>query len=242
MVSIVGNIKINDAIRLKYLECTLKSYAFLKDFKLILNIDTDCKTLDKITELVKKIGFKNFELSNESGNYGEVYCRLLEQTKSHWIINLIEDHFCLLNNELAFLTLLNEASSNNVDVIKSSFWQIEKNSSKEIFGHYDTNYGLVFDNNKTNHNLYQKYYGSRYYIGVNFITTLEFAKRFWSREFETQRPHEFEISKFDSNFNHICMIPNIEIHASIEDNHGENKTCLLERNERKFWEIYNNIA
>ena len=38
------------------------------------------------------------------------------------------------------------------------------------------------------------------------------------------------------------MIPNVEIFCNIEDNHGESSTCLLERpNEKKFWEIYNNI-
>jgi len=241
MFTIVGNIKINDSLRLKYLKTTLKSYAFLKDFKLLLNIDTDCKTLEEITALVKQIGFNNYELSNQSGNYGKIYCEMLDKTDSRYILNFFEDHMMLLNNEFVFLTLLNEASANNVDVIKASFWHIEKNSSKEILGHYDCSYGLIFENNLTNHNLYQKYYGSRYYVGCNFITTLEFAKKFWSREFNSQTPHKWEISKFNTDFQHVCMIPSIEIMTAICDNHGEDKTCLLERNERKFWELYNNV-
>ena len=239
MLSIVGNIKINDSVRLKYLIATLKSYAFIKDFQLLLNIDTDCKTLDLITETVKEIGFNNFELSNRSGNYGKIYCDLLDKCKSEYVLNFIEDHFCLLDNKDKFMVLLKAMKTERVDVCKSSFFRIEQNSSKEILGHYDMSYGLVYQNNRTNHNLYQKYYGSRYYIGVNFITTLAFANIFWGREFNSHRPHEWELSRYDSNFECVTMIPNFEIHASIDDNHGEIGTCLLERNEIKFLNIYN---
>lgn len=240
MLSIVGNIKINDAVRLNYLIATLKSYAFINELQLLLNIDTDCKTLDIITDTVKEIGFKNFELSNKSGNYGKVYCELLDKCTSEYVLNLIEDHFCLLDNKDRLMILLKAMKTERVDVCKSSFSRIEQNSSKEILGHYDINYGLVFQNNRTNHNLYQKHYGSRYYIGVNFITSLAFANIFWSREFDSTRPHEWEISKFNADFEHVAMIPNIEIHASIDDSHGEPGTNLLNRTEPKFWDLYEN--
>lgn len=93
MISIVGNIKINDLQRLKYLKATLQSFELPKEYQLLLNIDCDCITLDEITIEVEKIGFKNYQLKNESGNYGEIYCKLLYLVKSDYVINFFEDHF-----------------------------------------------------------------------------------------------------------------------------------------------------
>jgi len=128
---------------------------------------------------------------------------------------------------------------NKVDVCKSSFWQIEQNSKTTIYKIQKEN--CIFINDLSNFNQYQKYYGSRYYIGVNFITTLEFAKRFWNRKFNSNRPHEWEIAKFSKEFEYICMLPDIEIMCAIDDEHGEIGTSLLERKEYKFWNIYNNL-
>ena len=96
MISIVGNIKINDLQRLKYLKATLWSFELLKEYQLLLNIDCNCITLDEITTEVEKIGFKNYQLSNESGNYGEIYCKLLDLVKSDYVINFFEDAFLLV--------------------------------------------------------------------------------------------------------------------------------------------------
>jgi len=240
VISIVGNIKINDLQRLKYLKATLWSFELLKEYQLLLNIDCDCITLDEITIEVEKIGFKNYQLRNESGNYGEIYCKLLYLVKSDYVINFFEDHFLLLDDKKQLESILMDMKINKVDVCKSSFWQIEQNSKTTIYKIQKEN--CIFINDLSNFNQYQKYYGSRYYLGTNFITTLEFAKRFWNRKFNSNRPHEWEISKFSKDFEHIAMIPDVEIFCSVEDNHGESSTCLLERpNEKKFWEIYNNI-
>ena len=241
MLSIVGNIKINNTTRLKYLKATLWSFEFVKDCQLLLNVDCDCETLTEITNEVRKIGFKNFEISNKNGNYGEIYCELLEKVNSEFVLNFFEDHFMILDNKDKLAVILKAMKTEKVDVCKASFWKIEKNSSKEILGHYDMNYGLVFENNKTNFNLYQKFYGTRYFLGCNFITTLEFAKKFWNRKIYTHKPHPFEIPKYNLEFHHVSMIPNIEIMASICDSHGEIGTSLLERKESKFWNIMNKI-
>jgi hypothetical protein len=242
MLSIVGNIKINDSARLKYLKATLWSFEFIKDCQLLLNIDCDCETLDEITKEVRKLGFKNFEISNKNGNYGEIYCELLEKVNSDFVLNYIEDKFYVLDNRDKLAIVLKAMKLNKVDICKDSFFKIEQNSSKELFSHYDSSYGIIFENNKTNHNLYQKYYGSRFFVGVNFITTLEFAKKFWSRKINTNRPHEYEIAKYNPEFEHRCMITNFELGASCDDNHGELGTCLLERkDEKKFWNIYNKV-
>ena len=99
MISIVGNIKINDLQRLKYLKATLWSFEILKEYQLLLNIDCDCITLDEITVEVEKIGFKKYQLSNESGNYGEIYCKLLDLVNSDYVINFFEDAFLLLDDK-----------------------------------------------------------------------------------------------------------------------------------------------
>lgn len=239
MISIVGNIKINDLQRLKYLKATLWSFELLKEYQLLLNIDCDCITLDEITTEVEKIGFKNYQLSNESGNYGEIYCKLLYLVKSDYVINFFEDHFLLLDDKKQLESILMDMKINKVDVCKSSFWQIEQNSKTTIYKIQKEN--CIFINDLSNFNQYQKYYGSRYYLGTNFITTLEFAKRFWNRKFNSNRPHEWEIAKFSKEFEYICMLPDIEIMCAIDDEHGEIGTSLLERKEYKFWNIYNNL-
>lgn len=239
MISIVGNIKINDLQRLKYLKTTLWSFELLKEYQLLLNIDCNCITLDEITVEVEKIGFKNYQLSNESGNYGEIYCKLLYLVKSDYVINFFEDHFLLLDDKNQLESILMDMKINKVDVCKSSFWQIEQNSKTTIYKIQKEN--CIFINDLSNFNQYQKYYGVRFYIGTNFITTLEFAKRFWNRKFNSNRPHEWEIAKFSKEFEYICMLPDIEIMCAIDDEHGEIGTSLLERKEYKFWNIYNNL-
>jgi len=239
VISIVGNIKINDLQRLKYLKATLWSFEILKEYQLLLNIDCDCITLDGITVEVEKIGFKNYQLSNESGNYGEIYCKILDLVSSDYVINFFEDHYLLLDDKNQLESILMDMKINKVDVCKSSFWQIEQNSKTTIYKIQKEN--CIFINDLSNFNQYQKYYGSRYYIGVNFITTLEFAKRFWNRKFNSNRPHEWEIAKFSKEFEYICMLPDIEIMCAIDDEHGEIGTSLLERKEYKFWNIYNNL-
>jgi len=239
VISIVGNIKINDLQRLKYLKATLWSFELLKEYQLLLNIDCDCITLDEITIEVEKIGFKNYQLRNESGNYGEIYCKILDLVSSDYVINFFEDHYLLLDDKNQLESILMDMKINKVYVCKSSFWQIEQNSKTTIYKIQKEN--CIFINDLSNFNQYQKYYGSRYYLGTNFITTLWFAKRFWCRKFNSKRPHEWEIAKFSKEFEHIAMIPDIEIMASIDDSHGEIGTSLLERKEDKFWNIYNNL-
>ena len=239
MISIVGNIKINDLQRLKYLKATLWSFELLKEYQLLLNIDCDCITLDEITIEVEKIGFKNYQLRNESGNYGEIYCKILDLVSSDYVINFFEDHYLLLDDKNQLESILMDMKINKVDVCKSSFWQIEQNSKTTIYKIQKEN--CIFINDLSNFNQYQKYYGSRYYLGTNFITTLWFANKFWNRKFNSNRPHEWEIAKFSKEFEYICMLPDIEIMCAIDDSHGEIGTSLLERKEYKFWNIYNNL-
>jgi hypothetical protein len=128
----------------------------------------------------------------------------------------------------------------NADICKASFHKIEINSSTTLHTLLNDEKFIVFDNDLQNHNQYQKHYGSRYYMGVNFFTTKNFAKKFWNRNLG-KRPHEYEISSYDESWRHICIIPKNEILCAIDDPHGEYGSHLLVRNEIKFREIYDSI-
>ena len=162
----------------------------------------------------------------------------LDKVNSQYVINFMEDQFMVIDSKDKIHDLIIIMSSYDIEECKCSFFEIEQNSSKYIYGHYDKSYGLIYENNKANHLLYQKYYHSRFHIGVNFFTSTSFAKSFWKRKFDSNTPHKWEISKHDASFIHNVLIPNIEIQCAIDDEHGEKGTCLLERKEDKFWNIY----
>ncbi len=100
----------------------------------------------------------------------------------------------------------------------------------------------MFENDKPNWELFCKHYRFRYYIGVNFITTIAFAEKFWSRSFDSVRPHAWEVDIFTQELIHNCMIPAKEILCAVDDPHGEPGTALLERSEDKFNRIAAEIA
>lgn len=92
---------------------------------------------------------------------------------------------------------------------------------------------MVYENSMENYTDYQKYYKSRYYIGVNFITTRKFAERFWNRDCGP-RPHEYEVCFYDKEWLHNVMIPSFELMAAVDDPHGEDGSHLLARREDKW--------
>lgn len=234
MISIVGNIKITDHTRLKYLYVTLKSYEFLIDAgaELILNIDTPFPLYSAYE------GLPNVTFTYDKGNYGKIYTGLLEGVTNDYVLNFMEDQFMVMDDINDFSYILGTLSATKADVCKASFFEVEQSSSRGIIFNGVNEYGRIFLNNQTNHQAYQKFYGSRYYIGCNFLTTKEFAIKFWSREFNSTRPHEWEIAKYSKEWEHICMIPNIPIQASIDDDHGAEGSCLLKSNNPKFNKLF----
>lgn len=243
MISIVGNIKIDekDEARVKYLIACIRSFAFLKGrAEFILSIENstlEFENMIKKTMTETGLAWQYFILSRLS--YGEKYCHLLTKAKYDFILNFMEDHFCVCDDADKFIAMLQTAQQWHVDIIKATFFQVEQNSIKDAnITYFQRNeFGASFWNMKEEFAEYCKFYNSRYYIGVNFITTKEFAFKFWNRDCGN-RPHEYEIPGFDFAWMHKVMIPSFEVLAAVDDDHGADNSCLLKRNEEKFKEIY----
>ncbi len=169
-------------------------------------------------------------------DYGTVYCQLLEYCTDAFVLNLMEDHFCVMDSVEDMEDILNTMKAEKIDVLKATFHKIEQNSMDNIAGINATG-GLCFNNNEFNFRMYNVHYGKRYYIGCNFITTKSFAHKFWNRKLG-QRPHGYEIVDYSFDWEHRVMIPAKEVLASIDDAHGEAGTDLLSRDNEKFKKIY----
>jgi hypothetical protein len=211
-LSIVGLIKLKDERKRMHDAC-YESYWFL----------------DSIITIVQR-----------DGCYGEKYIEVLNYSDTPYILNFMEDHFCVLDDKRIMEKLLWNMREYKADVCRSTFFQIELNSIKTIKPLYEDDICFIYRNTEENFNEYKKYYGSRYYIGCNFITTRDFALRFWGRP--GQRPHDYEIKDYSKEWGHTIMIPKVEILAPIDDDHGEDGSCLLKRNEPKFRRIYDSVV
>lgn len=231
MLSLIGNIKITSNIRFQYLLCVIKSFYFAKDIikNIHINIENlnniDKNTLDKTLQ-----HFKEYQLYNQSGNFGNIYSSLINKINTRYFWHFEEDHFCILDDTNTLENILKL----DFDLCRSSFYYIEKKCSKEIKPIKESKYGNIYIMTKENWQQFSKPYGDRYYIGNNSIFNLEFGKKYWSRKIDGSRPHVFEVPSYNKNLEHTMFIPNQELLCAIDDNHGEPKSCLLERNNDKF--------
>lgn len=242
MLDIIGNIKIDESKpeRVDYFIACLKSWEFFKEHcKVILNIEgASDELLRKVKRTFEECKFDGYVSSVNSSKYGKVYCELIAMGENEFIHNFIEDHFALIDDAETMSRILNTMKELNVDVLKTSFFQIEQNSRNTVKGATTMEHGKIFRMNAENHIEYGRHYGSRYFLGVNFLTTRDFAIKFWNRDIG-HRPHEYEIDVYKPEWEHTCMIPSMEIQCAVDDDHGEPNTCLLKRNEEKFERIYN---
>jgi hypothetical protein len=245
MLTICGNIKIDqeNKERSKYLLATLHSLLPIKHLcQIVLHIeDAEPNLYSIVYNFLSNNRFdfclsRSYNSTNSNTTYGEKYVNLLQDCNGDYILNFFEDHY-LMCRPVDIICLLETMNSNGVDICKTSFFQIEQNSSKTLRLSHENQCGKVFVNDEFNFKEYQRYYKSRYYIGVNFLTTKDFALRFWNRKIDA-RPHKYEVINYLPEYNHVCMIPNIEITASIDDPHGEEGTDLLTRKEIRFIESY----
>lgn len=247
MIDIVGLIKIDETQpeRVNYLIASIRSYAFLRGHcTFTLGLETpSVELLKKISDEAAAIDpdWKVLEMEDK-GSYGQRYLTLLLHGKNQFVINFMEDQFMLLDDLVTMQRILAEMDVCCADVCKSSFFTIEQNSSRGIVSVFNNGIGKTFLNDATNHFHNQKRYGKRFYLGVNFITTMKFALKFWDRPSHASgRPHEYEIGSYLPEWEHRCLIPNIEIQAAIEDDHGEPATCMLKRQEQKWLKIWSEM-
>lgn len=250
-ISIVGNLLLDEknTTRIRYLRCVLRSFAFLKDHcQLILNIE-GCHNAEiqrLIQSDIQLIGF-DCQLYFVNGNtYGNMYSHLLSLAKYPYVLNFMEDHFCLPDDANIMLDLLAQMEDSKVDMLKATFFEVEQNSMQHVRDYIFTDMGKIFINNENNFKNYCEYYkeaGGRYYIGVNFITTWEFAVKFWDRTINSTTPHPWEIQNYDPQFLHTVMVPGFPVLAAIDDDHGAPGTALINNMDQhyKFRTIYMDV-
>jgi hypothetical protein len=246
MISIVGNIKLDESKpeRIKYLLACIKSYDFIGHIShFALNLDSPSPHLfGVVNETLRASGHRFILTASKPGSYGETYSYLLRaDPTSRFVINFMEDHFMVIDDADKFEGLLNTMTRTGADICASTFFPCEQKSAAGLREYFKTPLGLVYENSMENYTDFQKHYGSRYYIGVNFVTTRKFAERFWNRDCG-HRPHEYEISFYDKEWLHTMMIPGFEIMASVDDPHGEEGSNLLARNEPKWKKIFEEVS
>jgi hypothetical protein len=247
-LDIIGNIKLDETKpeRIRYCLACIESLLFLRNHcKFILNLDSPSPELFK--QILNKLRACRFDFdlmetkAELNQNYGEKYCFLLGESNADYILNFHEDHFTVCNDLTEMSRLLKASKNFNASVIRCSFNAIEKRSCANIKSIYNGNDLCVFEMNWENFPKFRYNEYQRYFWGTNAILTKEFAQKIWDRKFNSLRPHEWEISGYNEELKHICVVPQFEIQASIDDPHGEENSHLLARQEHKFWTIYNNI-
>lgn len=245
MIDIIGNIKIDETKpnRVRCLVACIRSFLFMRNFvSFRLNLVTPSQELLDIVEKEAK-AFPDFRVSTYAGDYGVVYRHLLDLSNGQLdcVINFLEDHFMLLDYYADMINIAARMAQHDVQVLKASFHRVEINSGHTLPYREKYNQGGIFYNDEKAHAEYQRHYGNRYFIGVNFITSKKFAYLFWNRDCGP-RPHEYEVVYPEKQWEHVCMIPDKEILCAIEDNHGEPGTRLLDRKEPKWISVYSQVC
>lgn len=253
MIDILGNIKVDESKpeRIKYLLACIRSYLFLKDdSRFYLNLENPSPFVHALVhEELKKCGYRYVLTTGNFPNYGSGYINLLYSLPpwenrnpeiDSFVINFMEDQFMLIDDLDLLMSLLDNMARRKVDICMCGFHRVEQNSVKGLEEYIVTPTGIIYDNTMENYTAFQRFYGSRYYIGVNFITSYRFARTFWSRDLGP-RPHEYEICFYDKEWLRRIIIPSMEIQAAIDDDHGAEDSCLLKRKEIKWLKIIGEI-
>ena len=234
-IDAVGNVKIFNPLRLKYFLATLKSFSFLKNnLNIYLNIENGRFLKRPIINYLKKLGFRNIYVSSKKEYFDITYTNMIKKCKNEYILNLEDDHFCEINDAEKFFKIINKAHENKVDIIRSTFFKLNKYLFKDCDKIEENN---LFSIINYNHDLFYKYNEKKpYFIQNNCIFKKDFAIRHWSKSYKSFKPHPHEVPEFDSQFSHILLVPNIEILRPIDDDHGILDTCCLKNKDNKKWE------
>lgn len=238
-ISIIGNIKIDNPTRFSYLLSSIESLLFLNDSidKFMLNIESiDQDSLRYIAYLDKlRCKFNSFVLTYENDYYDKVYNKMLDVVKTKYFLHFEEDHFCVIDDTDFIDKLLNF----DFQVMPVSFFYLCHKRFKVLQPFYEDQFCKIFDISKVNYDILINA-NKQYFIGNNAIFNIDFGKRYWSRKNNKNRPHNFEMKPFKSDFIHKKLLPKKEILCSIDDRHKIPKSELLKRDNDKFNKIYHN--
>ena len=241
MLDFVGNIKLFNKERLRYLLATLKSFEFVaKEVSVYLNIEQGKALIAPVTEFLSQTGFKKIHLVSRTGSYGQVYSELLSRCKNLFIMHLEEDHFCMANDISWIEKMIETAHQTRTEVIRGTFFRMHKEIYKNAVALFENDDFKVM---RLNQKLFEEVSkpGEDFFMCNNVIFKRELAKRYWGRPIKTHRPHEFEIPGYRDDFRHSLMTLKQEFLRPIDDDHGIPASCCLHNPEKKWTDTYYSI-
>lgn len=237
MLDIVGNIKLKATIdesiveRLNYLLMVIDSFSYLsKSSKIYLNVDNS-----EYINIIKNDLIKNnfdFELTNETDYFNKTYVDFLQKSDKKYIQHFEEDHISICNDINYINKILRLGDKYGVDLIKSTFYQLEIDSHFNVTPIYEDSLCKIMRMDLTNYTIINKM-KKRFYIGTNCIFNKEFAIKFWNRDLKSYTPHPYEIREYNTFYEHTLMVPKKEILCALNDDHGVLNNCYLKRKDIK---------
>ena len=238
MFDLVGNVVVKSDKRLSYLLATIRSFEFIRSsgMVLFLNVDTDNEKYQKIIKTTLEDSLIIHFLNFETGLFGDIYTQFINDSEAKYLLHFEEDHFCSCDSVDQMLKMMDTAEKYDIDVIKATFFKLERNIYKDIGGIMSGS-GLVLKNTP---NAFKRSQAKekRFYLGNNAFFKRDFALKYWGRKVDTKKPHSFELREYYPEFEHMLLVPNFEILTPIDDNHGVPNTCLLDNPNEKWKRIY----
>ena len=243
MFSVFANFKIDTDRRFKALKISFNSINDKKIDNWVINIR------GKYTKQTKKFLLKNckskIDIFNIETSKGWMHDskKILKYIKSNYVLFWIEDHICLKNKRKYLFECVKDLKKNNIDQMLYSFWHnknylqglenTNKKKTKNI-----TFYNLNEKNLEKiqNNRIKLKLKPIGFIINVTSIFKKELFEKLikirkpWKRRYNKLLPFDFEKRIQDKFWLPISQaIPNKEIFASLDDDHGEKGYSLMSR-------------
>jgi len=242
-LDIVGNIKIMSPQRLKYFLAVMKSLECLRDVSgIYINIENGKHLNKPLTKYLKTLGFKTIVLTSDKGKYGELYCGMIRRSQSEYILNIEDDHFCMLDDTMALEKLIKNASRLKTEIVPTTFFKMLTKRYSVLTPVFEDEYCKDFAYN-------QKAFDQMgdtdedIVVGNNCIFSRTFALRHWGMGHDGPRPHPFEEKRKNLKEDNLqLMMPKFEILRPIDDDHGFENSCCLTQPQEKWSDIFNSIS
>ena len=229
--------------RLKYFLAVMKSLEGLKDVSgIYINIENGKYLNSALTKYLKRLGFKTVVLTSDKGKYGELYCGMIRRSKSEYILNVEDDHFCMIEDTKSLEKLIENASRLKTEIIPTTFYKMLLKRYTVLNPTFEDMFCKNYAYNSKAFDLMGD--GDEDIVcGNNCIFSREFALRHWGMGHGGPRPHPFEEKRKNLKEEHLqLMMPQFEILRPIDDDHGEDNTCCLANPQEKWTDIYNSIS
>lgn len=243
MISVFANFKINSSYRLNCLKNSLLSFNDRRIVNWVINIKGKYKL--EASRFLKENIKSPINISYLESKKGWMYDskEIAIKLKGKYIFFWIEDHICLKNKKNYFFNCIKSLNENNIDQMLYSFWHngnylrglknvnYKKNKYLTFYTINNRNLSII-QNNRKKLNLDR--------IGFLINATSIFKKKFFLKILSTRKPFLRRYNKmlpfdFEKRINDDYWfpikhaVPNKEIFASVDDDHGEKGYSLISR-------------